>query len=37
MTAVIRHGTITLEISNDISEAVLSLLLKEVIHVGERC
>lgn len=35
--AVIRHGTITLEISNDISEAVLSLLLKEVIHAGERC
>lgn len=27
-TAVIRHGAITLEISNDISEAVLSLLLK---------
>ena len=26
-TAVIRHGAITLEISNDISEAVLSLLL----------
>lgn len=36
-TAVIRHGAITLEISNDISEAVLSLLLKEVIHAGERC
>lgn len=27
-TAVIRHGAITLEISNDISEAVLSMLLK---------
>ena len=27
-TAVIRHGAITLEISNDISESVLSLLLK---------
>ena len=37
MTAVIRHGAITLEISNDISEEVLSLLLKEVIHAGERC
>ena len=36
-TAVIRHGTITLEISNDISEEVLSLLLKEVIHAGECC
>ena len=36
-TAVIRHGTITMEISNDISEEVLSLLLKEVIHAGERC
>lgn len=36
-TAVIRHGAITLEISNDISEAVLSLLLKEVFHAGERC
>ena len=28
----IRHGAVTLEISNDISEDVLSLLLKEVIH-----
>lgn len=37
MTAVIRHGAITLEISNDISEAVLSRLLKEVIHAGKRC
>ena len=36
-TAVIRHGAITLEISNDISEAVLGLLLKEVFHAGERC
>jgi len=36
-TAVIRHGAITLEISNAISEEVLSLLLKEVIHAGERC
>ena len=36
-TAVIRHGDITLEISNDISEAVLRLLLKEVFHAGERC
>lgn len=36
-TAVIRNGAITLEISNDISEALLSLLLKEVIHAGERC
>lgn len=36
-TAVIRYGAITLEISNDISEEVLSLLLKEVIHAGERC
>lgn len=31
-TAIIRHGAVTLEISNDISEDVLSLLLKEVIH-----
>ena len=37
VTAVIRHGAITLEISNDISEEVLSLLLKEVFHAGERC
>ena len=37
VTAVIRHGAITLEISNDISEAVLSLLLKEVFYAGERC
>ena len=36
-TAVIRHGAITLEISNAISEEVLSLLLKEVTHAGERC
>lgn len=36
-TAVIRHGAITLEISNAISEEVLRLLLKEVIHAGERC
>lgn len=36
-TAVIRHGAITLEISNAISEEVLGLLLKEVIHAGERC
>lgn len=36
-TAVIRHGAVTLEISNDISEEVLSLLLKEVIHAGEHC
>lgn len=35
--AVIRHGAITLEISNDISEVVLRLLLKEVIHAGECC
>ena len=31
-TAIIRHGAVTLDISNDISEDVLSLLLKEVIH-----
>ena len=36
-TAVIRHGVITLEISNAISEEVMGLLLKEVIHAGERC
>lgn len=36
-TAVIRYGAITLEISNDISETVLSLLLKEVIHAGKCC
>ena len=36
-TAVIRHGAITLEISNAISEEVMGLLLKEVIHAGERC
>lgn len=36
-TVVIRHGAITLEISNAISEEALSLLLKEVIHAGERC
>lgn len=31
-TAIIRHGAVTWEILNDISEDVLSLLLKEVIH-----
>ncbi len=36
-TAVIRHGAITLEISNAISEEVLGLLLKEVIYAGECC
>lgn len=34
-TAVIRHGAITLEISNDISEAVLSLLLGGVFQQSE--
>lgn len=36
-TAAIRTGGITLEISNDISDALLSQLLKEVLHAGERC
>lgn len=36
-TAVVRNGDIILEISNDVSDAVLSRLLKEVVHAGERC
>lgn len=36
-TAVVRNGDIILEISNDVSDAVLSRLLKEVVHAGELC